>query len=506
MHADLLLVHPGNRTSIYQDLGRKFSAVDTPIWAAMIATLAHDAGLNVEILDAEAESLTPDQLSWRVMAERPRLVAIVVYGHQPNASTQNMTYAALLAQEIQRRGNEVSLVLALGGHVAALPVETLQEAAFDFVATGEGAITAVQLALAIRDGARGDRDYAKVPGLMWFDVDGILRQTAAPVLLKEVPRAAYDLLPMRKYRSHNHQALVTDIGRRQPYASIYTSLGCPYSCHFCCIQSPFKAGEAAMGMRPTVNSYRLKDPQVVVAEIDHLVEEYGVEIIRVADELFVLNPKHVFAICELLKTRSYRDRLNLWAYARIDSVKPGMLDALRAAGFRWLCYGIESAAQDVLDDVDKGFDVSKTIKIVRDTEAAGIEVLSNFIVGLPEDTHETMQQTLDLAVSLNTAWFNVYSAMAYPGSQLYTEAKKKHLALPKNWTGYSQHSYDCTPLPTRHVSAADVLRFRDNAFHTYFERPAYLDMVERKFGLKARGHIVQMTQVRLKRELLGDTP
>ena len=93
-----------------------------------------------------------------------------------------------------------------------------------------------------------------------------------------------------------------------------------------------------------------------------------------------------------------------------------------------------------------------------------------------------MQATLDLALNLNCEFANFYVAMAYPGSQLYNDALRKDWPLPETWNGYSQHAVDTLPLPTKYLSAAEVLRFRDDAFQIYFKNPNYLTMISRKFG------------------------
>jgi hypothetical protein len=95
--------------------------------------------------------------------------------------------------------------------------------------------------------------------------------------------------------------------------------------------------------------------------------------------------------------------------------------------------------------------------------------------------------------------------MAYPGSPLYTMAVQNGWELPERWSGFSQHSYDCKPLPTEKITAAQVLRFRDDAFHNYFEDPVYLDMVTEKFGAETRQHIQEMTRTRLRRALLENS-
>src|SRR6185503_4689019 len=202
--------------------------------------------------------------------------------------------------------------------------------------------------------------------------------------------------------------------------------------------------------------------------------EYGVRNIKFADEMFVLNERHVTAICDRLIERNYD--LNIWAYARVDTVKSGMLDKLRRAGFRWLALGIEAANERVLTDANKRYRVEEVYDTVARIQAAGISIIGNYIFGLPEDTTNTMQATLDLALDLNCEFANFYAAMAYPGSPLYDQAIARGWQLPATWTGYSQHAVETLPLPTRHLSAAEVLRFRDAAFHRYFEHAPYLEM------------------------------
>jgi hypothetical protein len=86
---------------------------------------------------------------------------------------------------------------------------------------------------------------------------------------------------------------------------------------------------------------------------------------------------------------------------------------------------------------------------------------------------------------------------------LFSDAKAANAELPASWSGYSQHSKDCLPLATEHETASTVLKFRDDAFHQYFENPDYLDFVEKKFGLETRIHIQEMSKVRLHRNILA---
>jgi radical SAM superfamily enzyme YgiQ (UPF0313 family) len=493
---DLVLIHPGNRTQIYQSLGSSLSAIEPPVWASLMATYTRKRGYSVCVLDAEAENLGPAETAARVADMDPLLCAIVVYGHQPSASTQNMTAAGAICTAIKQNNPETK-VLLVGGHVASLPERTLKEESADFVCSGEGPVTLVGLLEAMKS---VNPEYSSVCGLWYREEDQQIRSTPPAPLCKdldrEMPELAWDLLPMKKYRAHNWHCF-GDL-ERQPYASLYTTFGCPYHCSFCCIQAPFKSGEKVAGWKESVNSYRFWSPAAVITQIDKLVNQYGVRNIKIADEMFVLNPRHVLGISDAIIERGYN--LNIWAYARVDTVKDDMLDKLKRAGFNWLAFGIEAASERVRDDVDKGFgqdEIFRTIEKVRD---AGINVIANYIFGLPEDDLESMQSTLELALELNCEFANFYSAMAYPGSQLYNQALKEGWLLPETWSGYSQHSYDALPLPTKYLSGAEVLRFRDQAFHAYFHSAPYLAMINRKLGPKTAEQIRQMTSHKLERQ------
>lgn len=493
---DLLLVNPGSRAQVYQSLGAELAAIEPPVWAGLMATFANKQGFSVDILDANAEGLGPEETAERVADMNPLLTAVVVYGHQPSASTQNMPAAGATCAAIKQRSPNLKTML-VGGHVASLPRRTLQEESVDFVCGGEGPQTLVELLEALRTGRPGE--HAKVRGLWYWEGETPTSTPPAPLvtdLNQNMPELAWNLLPMDKYRAHNWHCF--DSLQRQPYASIYTTLGCPYHCSFCCIQAPFKSGEKLLGFTENVNSYRFWSPQTVIAQIDRLVNEYGVRNIKIADEMFVLNQRHVVGICDLIIERGYD--LNIWAYARVDTVKEVMIDKLKRAGVNWLCFGIESGNERVLDDVEKGYPQERVYQATEQVRAAGINVIANFIFGLPEDDLDSMQATLDLGLELNCEFANFYSAMAYPGSQLYDLAVKEQWPLPEKWSGYSQHSVDTLPLPTKYLSGSEVLSFRDRAFQVYFNSPRYLEMISNKFGPDTAAHVREMAGYKLERQ------
>ena len=492
---DLLLINPPSRSEIYQSLGPTLAAIEPPVWAGLLGTFIRNRGFSVHILDADAEDLTAAATIERLADLDPVLTAVIVYGNQPSASTQNMPAAGAICTAIKEQKPDAKIVL-IGGHVAALPERTLREQRADFVCGGEGPYTVLDLLNALKGGR--PEDLRKVRSLWYWEGKTIQANPPAPLtenLDDEMPEMAWDLLPMERYRAHNWHCF-GDL-KREPYASFYTTLGCPYHCTFCCIQAPFKNGEKVLGLNETVNSYRRWSPQTVGAQLDKLVNQYSVRNIKITDEMFVLNRGHVEGICDLIIERGYD--LNIWAYARVDTVKEGMVDKLKEAGFNWLAFGIESASERVRKDIQKGFSQELVYKTIESVRAAGINVIANFIFGLPEDDWDSMQATLDMALELNCEFANLYCAMAYPGSQLYNLAVKKGWSLPEKWTGYSQHSVDTLPLPTKYLSGAEVLGFRDCAFQTYFNSPRYLDMITRKFGPETAQHIHEMASHKLVR-------
>ncbi|WP_420422360.1 B12-binding domain-containing radical SAM protein [Simkania sp.] len=486
---DILFINPGAMQTVYQELGTSLSAIEPPSLAALFATYVRKKGATAAILDAPALNLNPAEVADLVEKEyNPTLVVMVVYGFQPSASTQNMMAAGETCREIKNRTPSLKILMT-GTHIAALPKRTMEEEAVDFVCSQEGP----QTIWGVFECLKSDSEqFDTVPSLLYRKDSAIVATPKGPLLenLSEVmPGAAWDLLPMEKYRAHNWHCF-ENIDARQPYASLHTTLGCPYRCTFCCINAPFGG-----------SSYRLWSPEAVISEIDLLVNRYGVKNIKFVDEMFVLNPRHVNSICDLLIERNYG--LNIWAYARVDTVRDAFLDRLKRAGIRWLALGIESGSKHVRDGVEKGrFGAEDILRVVKNIQNAGINVIGNYIFGLPDDTHETMQETLDLALEANCEFANFYCAMAYPGSKLYTLATEKGWDLPTEWIGYSQHAYETLPLRTDALTAAEVLEFRDKAFHTYYSDPHYLSFVSKKFGEKVLMHIKEMNKIKLRRKIV----
>lgn len=483
---DLVLVNPGAGAKAWGKLGSTLAGIEPPLWCALIAAFVRKSGVSVKIIDAEAENLSPESTAEKIAEYNPIVADIVVLGINPSASsTPKMTAAGEVTRELKKKAPHIKTIFS-GLHPSALPEQTLKEEVTDFVCHGEGFHTILQLVKALKSNGKTEA----VEGLWYIDKGTVKNNPTAPLVNPDdLPMAAWDLLPMDKYRAHNWHCFA-HIDQRQPYGVIYTSFGCPFNCTYCNVRALYNDA-------PGIRFY---SPEKVIEQIDYLVKNYKIKNIKFLDELFAINEARVMRICDLIIERGYD--LNIWAYARVDTVNERMLNKMKQAGINWLCYGFESANETVRKGVAKKTGQDTTKKAVEMTKAAGIYIIANFMFGLPDDNQETMRQTLDMAKSFNFEYINFYAAMAYPGSQLYLDTIKEGTALPEQWYGYSQYAYETIPLPTKYISAAEVLRFRDQAFKEYFSNPKYLQMIEEKFGPKVVEHVKGMLKNDIKRKLL----
>lgn len=497
MKVDVLFINPGNQKRTYQELSKEYTAVATPVWTCLIADYLRRKDFEVAIYDINVDGWDSNVISELASKYNPRLTVLMVYGHQPSASTQSMSAAIQITNDIKSFNNEI--IVAVGGtHPSALPYHTLEETKADYVIKGEGPYTIEGLITYLK----GSESLSNVKGICYFKNGEKISNEPAPLvknLDEDLNGYAWDLLPsLSHYRAHNmhcfqdfKKSFLADFSDiRSPYVTMNTSLGCPYSCHYCCINAIFG--------KPGIRYWSL---DIVMQWIDTLVSKYKIRNIRFDDELFILAPKRVEHFCDMIIQRGYD--LNFWVYGRVDTIKDSMLKKLKKAGVNWICLGIESANKDVRKNVNKKIN-AQISDIVKSIQAHDIYVLGNYMFGLPEDDLNTMKETLDYAMELNCEFANFYSAMAYPGSKLYDWAKEKKYEVPSNWSSFSQHGYETQPLPTNHISASDVLRFRDTAFIRYHTNPRYLDMISSRFGRKVREHIEKLLKIKVKRRLLGD--
>ena len=482
---DLLLVNVGGtRKKVYQELSKDFSAIEPPFWAALTAGYIRNQGFDVQILDANVKNLTPKETANKIKEIDPKFTALVIYGQQATTATPLMIGARALCEEIKKDEADRKIIMT-GWHPSALPERTLQKELCDYVVEGEEFYAL--------KGLLEEKSLNEIPGLWWKE-NGTIRGN--PVLGikdldKELSDVAWDLLPKEGYRAFNWLAL-GDFKSRSRFASLHTSLGCSYDCDFC--QTP---------SRYSSKKVRKWSANSVLKKIDWLVKNWDTKHIKIIDELFVQNPNHYLPIAQGLIERDYN--LNICAFTRVDSIKPEYLPTLKKAGLNWFMVGIETGNQDIRGNVGKGnYSKQRVLETMQQIRDAGISTCSNFMFGLPGDTLETMQETLDLAMEIQPEFPSFFCTMALPGAPLYSRCLEDGVKLPNSWIGYATQAYEFEPLPTKHCSAEEVLAFRDHAFDTYFRNPKYLKMIEEKFGVESREHIEAMAKIKLKRKILGD--
>tara|TARA_Y100000590_G_C15736629_1_gene1018742 strand:+ start:2912 stop:4447 length:1536 start_codon:yes stop_codon:yes gene_type:complete len=501
---DVCFVIPSSAKKAYQDLADTYSAIEPPTWALLLAQSLRSKKYECAILDFDADRKTLDESVKLILETKARLVVFVLYGQNPNSGTTLMIGASELAQEVKNNSSNVKIGF-IGSHVSALPLEVIKLNYVDFAFINEGVISL----LAILETNLKDH-LEKVPGIWFKDHDGNPQKGSLGKIISNehmdslMPGYAWDLLPknkftLDKYRAHFwHTNFLHE--NRTPFAAIYTSLGCQFACNFCMINIVNRVSHDEKISAADSKGMRFWSPGLMLKEFEKLWE-MGVRTLRISDEMFFLNRKYYVPILEGLIERGFN--FNLWAYARVDSVRKDQLELFKKAGVNWLALGIESGNQEVRIEIDKGkFRQVNIREVVKNIKNAGINVLGNYIFGFPEDNIKTMKETLDLALDLQCEHSNFYSAQALPGSPLYLYAKEKKWDIPQKYEEFAFLSYECKPLRTKHLSAKEVLSFRDQAWNQYFSNVDYLNLVEKRFGKSAKENLINMSKIQLKRKIL----
>ncbi len=485
---DILFIYPNNRQRAYGALMTEIAAITPPVEAGLLAAYARQKGERAGLLDADQRNLTAAETARAAVALRPGVVCLCT--DFVNSGDVTKVGAALdTLKEIKKLTSELPVLLE-GIVPSAYPEKMLREEGADYVCQGEAYRPLVELSRLLRE--RGPRpDVSGIRGI-WALREGALISSCRCDLMdpNEWPMTAWDLMPPSLYRAH-HWHCFDRLDRRAPYAGVYTNFGCPYACTFCSVN--------VVAGRPNL---RFRAAEKVMEEIDWLVSHYGVSNIRLLDNVFTIRPDLVEKLCDLIIASGHS--LNLWAYARVETIKSReLLVKMKKAGMNWLAYGFEAASERVRDAIEKPSTPQAMEQAIEWTRQAGIHIVGNFIFGLPEDDFNTMRLTLDMAKKHNFEFVNFYCAMAYPGTPLYDQAMEDGADLPETWSGYGQYSADSKPLATRHLKSWEILKFRDAAFMEYHTNPAYLKMMEEKFGPEAVALIRKILTIKIPRNYPG---
>ncbi len=329
-----------------------------------------------------------------------------------------------------------------GPHVSFDDINILREHPWvDVIVRGEGEETLAELAHSVKQG----RGFEDIPGLTWRKPDGIpQRNVFRPFRenLDQLPRPAWHLLQLSRYKAFGDGA------------SMITSRGCPHRCVFC-------VGRKMIGARG-----RFRAPLKVVDEMQALVE-IGFQRIRVEDDLFTFRKERALAICRELNRRGLG--VGWRAYSRVDTVDSELLTWMRRAGCERILFGAESGSPEILRRVRKGITPEQTRRAVEMAQKAGIGVLASFVLGLPGETPQTMQQTLTFADSLHVP-YTLNLLTPYVGTEIREKASAWNLRILSNdWRLYGQgRPLTATPeVGPWHLSRA-VSRYR-KSLNQYLE-------------------------------------
>jgi radical SAM superfamily enzyme YgiQ (UPF0313 family) len=283
---------------------------------------------------------------------------------------------------------------------------------------------------------------------------------------------AYELLDFTRYESDYY------FGRRMRYATVFTTKGCPYRCGYC----PYPYG---FGRRLIYRS-----PTHVGADIERLKTEFGVEQILFRDQVFTINPKHVRAVCEELIRR---DLGIVWVCeTRYDLVDEDLIDLMWRAGCREIHYGLESADEAMFAAVAKS-DGPKSLDLFERaigwTRARGLRVHVHLIVGLPDESRQTVRNTTKWLrrVKPDSVQFGYF--VPYPGTPLFDELRaSRELGDVEHMDWEALGAFTGPVLPTRHLSVAQVRRARErlSVDWRYTLADRVVNRVRRVAGLAAR--------------------
>jgi len=250
-----------------------------------------------------------------------------------------------------------------------------------------------------------------------------------------------------------------------PEIQILTARGCPYNCSFCNI--------------PMKKSYRARSPKNVADEFEFIENEMPfVNEVMVEDETFPANKQRTVELCDELIKRGVKMK---WSCnARVNTDKETM-QKMKEAGCRLVCVGFESVSQGSLNSVIKGTTADMQRKFME--ECRGVRLLVNgcFILGLPTDTPESMQATIDFAKGLDPNSAQFYPLMVYPGTAAYEWAKTKGYLNADTWDGWiTEEGLHKSTVSRPGLTGEDLLHWCNKARLEFYTNPKFIGKMTRQ--------------------------
>lgn len=379
-----------------------------------------------------------------------------------------MTHEIGQAHEVAQIAKTISpsVITVVGGaHATALPYQTLEEfPAFDALIFGEGEHTLIELINAVRK----NRSLEGIKGVAYRDKDRIHVNEARELIrnIDALPFPAWELFP--------------------PSTSypVMTSRGCVYRCNFC--------------MRVSGGILRKRSVTNVIAELERDIDVFGAKVIEFTDETFGIDKRFTHQLLDLMMERGLHRKIKWTAESRVDLADLGLYRKMKAAGCKFLGFGVESGNEQILRNTRKGITLEKAMRGVALAKKAGLRTGSFFILGHPHETYETVQDTINFAVKLNTTRVAFGIMVPYPGTEIYEMAKKGeggYKIISSDWYDFNKQIGNCLELETLNRKELEKLQLSAYLkFYLYNYR--ILDLA--KLAIKERRTILTVLK-KLKR-------
>jgi len=445
---------------------------------AYLGAVSERRGDTVRVFDADVE----DQPLVEFLHEfKPHLVGITTNTPQVK---QSWTTAAAIKKEL-----DIPIVLG-GPHVSVvsedLDFESLRQPQVDMVVRGEGEGPWLEISDLVDSYLRDQPEFSakemmhpepdlfrEIKSLSYKTSDGQLhRNTDGQVIadLDSLPWPAYHLFKMDRYT--NLQPATDAVPGSRSF-SILTSRGCPYRCTFC--------SQSIMPIK-----WRARSPENVIEEWRHLVKDLGALEIGVLDDSANIRKNRLHQLADAL----IDNQINHVPWIFVNGIRANLADLdllikLKKAGLKRTAFGVETGDEQMIVKIDKHIDHETIRQAFKNAKAAGIETIGFFIIGLPGDTRETMQKTIDFAIELDPMIANFSMMTPYPGTIVYEQVKQNGRFLVQDWEDYvffdQKARYEMGDL-----TAELMEEMYRKAYRQFYWRPKYVmrAMSRKDFWLK----------------------
>ena len=378
-------------------------AVTLPLGLAYITSYLLEAGIPTQLVDCTPRGLGMKQLEQLLIHEEPDIFGIT--------ATTPMINAAIQVSRLVKSLDHPAWVVLGGPHASAFGEQALKQFdTIDIIVRGEGEHTMLEL---IKELEKAKPELDTVAGIS-YQKDGSTFTTPARPLIEDIDSLPFpyrDPDTMKRYRPSIKWY------HRMPFTTMITARGCPFRCAFCSCHLTF--GRKA----------RLRSAENVVREIEELVQVQGVRELIFYDDTFTLNKKRVHEICDLLLERNID--ITWGCLSRVDTVDEALLRKMRLAGCHMISFGVESGSDTMLQIMKKGTTSSQARSALALARNVGISTTATFIVGVPGETRETLNQTINFAGEVNPTFAEFFRLIPYPGTEFFDTFSEQNISLTK---------------------------------------------------------------------------